>query len=412
MAEETTTSPQAAPEWLFWLTLALIFVAPEQISHVLHPNHPLFISVPDVLATLAVLVWLGWVTLNGQWRKLSWAPRHVWAFLAVAIISGMAAQSLGGAAKQIFQFVLYFAGVYMLFTNVLTDEHRRRLAVRTLLLATSLVVLYGLAQYLIAHDPAAVTSAFESRGAYSGFLAIALPLFFGLLLWSEVTWERCWAGAVVVIGALTIMLPPLIWVLAISLAVVSITWARRQRMVAALGFIAVFMLVTLAFAPLNQRVPAAGEKPPPLVKKRWIEWMPALTMMANNFALGVGTGNYQKNVDQNFGYLPNVHKSEKDTNSLFLVIGSSMGFAGLVCLLALMGHFWRVSGSLWEFGGTSWGRALTCGLWAMTVAIPLANLFTSTCVRGTALVWVLAYALINSLERSAAENEPLVAETE
>ena len=190
--------------------------------------------------------------------------------------------------------------------------------------------------------------------------------------------------------------------------------------------------MTLALAPLNQKAfhemlnpyeegpvfktmqagggtveaaPNGGNQSGQLiVKKRWIEWMPALTMMAQNFPLGIGTGNYQLNIGQPefYGFLPNVHKSEADTANLFLVTGSTMGFAGLVCLLAFMGRYCQAAAALWAPGRSPWGRALSCGLWGMALAIPCTNLFASTFVRGTALVWALGYALIASLARETA----------
>jgi len=218
-----------------------------------------------------------------------------------------------------------------------------------------------------------------------------------------------------------------VWVLALAVALMAISWGRGHMTLGTIGFTAVFLLVTLTLAPLNQKAfreminpyeegpiyktmqvgsdpdsaDEGNEPDQPLVKKRWVEWMPALTMMAQNFPLGIGTGNYQLNIGQPefYGFLPNVHKSEADTNNLFLVIGSTMGFAGLVSLLAFMGYFWRQAGSLWSLGQSPWGRALVCGLWGMAIAIPCANLFTSTFVRGTALVWAFGYALIGALAR-------------
>ncbi|MEI6501859.1 MAG: O-antigen ligase family protein [Armatimonadota bacterium] len=426
MAEETTTQASPVPDWLYWLSLALLFVAPCQYAYAVDVKHGPFIAYVDILACLVVGLWLLRVLILGQWRSLVWAPRHVWALIAVAIISGFGAQNLKSAALEIVQFVLYFAAVYMLFTNALNTDARRRTAVRALLLATTLVVLYGLFQYVTATDLIAVKSTFGSRGAYSGFLTIVLPLFFGLVLFSELTWERYWAGAVVVLGALTILLPPLVWILALIIAAMALNWGHGRTVPAVLGFAAIFLLVTLSVVPLNRQAfremanpyeegpifktmgveQTEGNKPDaPIVKKRWIEWMPGLTMLAQNFVLGIGTGNYQLNIGQPeyYGFLPNVHKSEADTNNLFLVVAGTMGFAGLVCLLAFMGHFWQYTGHLWEFGQTPWGRALTCGLWGMALAIPCANLFTSTFVRGTALVWAFGYALIGSLAEQATQ---------
>lgn len=415
------------PDWLFRLALVLLFLAPGQFAYAVDKKHGPFVAYVDVLACLLVGLWGLWVMVTGRLKTLVWAPRHVWALIGVAVLAGIGAVNLKSAALEIIQLGLYFGAVYMLFVNTLTTDGRRRTAVRTLLLATSLVVLYGLFQYFTADDPTQLTATFGSRGAYSGFLAIVLPLFLGLVLFSELRWERYWAGAVIVLGALTMMLPPLVWVLALVVVLVAVQWTRGRTTGSVLAGTAVFLVLTTSFLPLNHRVlremlnpyeegpiyktMAVGEDPQsegnkpaqPIVKKRWIEWMPALTMLAQNFPLGIGTGNYQENIGQYYGFLPDVHKSEADTLNLFLVTGAAMGFAGLVALLALMGHFWQHTGNLWEFGQRPWGRALTCGLWGMALALPCANLFTSTFVRGTALVWVFGYALIGSLVEETAQ---------
>lgn len=245
MAEGVAPRATAAPEWLYRLSLLLLFVAPGQFAYAVDPKHGPFIAVADVVAVLVVGVWLLWALSSGAWRSLIWAPRHVWGLVAVAVFSGLGAGSLKEAALEIIQLLLYFVAVYMLFINLLTDDRRRRTAVRVLLAATSAVVLYGLVQYCTAADPVAVKASFGSRGALSGFLTIILPLFLGLALWSEVTWERWWAAAVLVLGALLILLPPLVWVLAAVLLATAVGWARGTRRLATVGSCVLFLFVTI-----------------------------------------------------------------------------------------------------------------------------------------------------------------------
>lgn len=408
----------AAPRPLYWLTLALVFVMPGQLSYAVDPKHGPFIAYADVLAALVAGVFVLWVLLARRWREVRWPPLALWAWVAVAALSGLGAVDLKSALLEIVQMLLYFGAVWMLFANVLTGDGERRTAVRTLLLATSLAVIYGLYQYATQAEPMAVKSLFQSRTAYSGFLMLVLPLFFGLTLWSELKWERWWTGIVVAAGALTILAPPIIWIVAVALVVMGLTWDRGQRAAYVLAGVAVFMLATLTLAPLNRDVlretlnpyeegpvyklvPSEDEteEAGPIIKKRWIEWMPSLNMLADNFVLGVGTGNYQTNIGQAayYGFLPNVKKSEPDTNSLYLVTAGSMGFAGLVALLAYLGVFWRLVKNLSAHAQTPWNRALSCGLYGACLALLMGGLFTSAFVRGTALVWALAFALAMSL---------------
>ena len=423
------------PRFLTWLALALIFVTPGQLAYAVDPKHGPFIALADVLAVMVgglFFLWVlfaglpeGWPTgLRGRLSRVSWPPLPAWAWVAVAVLSGLGAESPKAAALEIIQLVLYFGVVYMLFANVLVSEQQRRQAVRVLLVATTLAVGYALFQYFTANDPLAVKSLFQSRTAYSGFLVLVLPLFLGLTLWSELAWERYWCGLLAVVGGLTILAPPMVWVVAIVCVTMAATWGRSHLLVKAAAAALVFMAVTVALVPLNRQVfqdtldpyeegpvykvmqvageeGAADQTQGPIVKKRWIEWMPSLNMLAENFVLGVGAGNYQLNIGQPqyYGFLPNVKKSEPDTNSLYLVTAGSMGLAGLVCLLAFIGHYWHLAGSLWMHAQTPFGRALACGLYGACVALLIGSLFTSVFVRGTALAWALIFALIAGMAR-------------
>lgn len=495
-ATSAEARPVPVPRWLYWLTLVLILAVPGPTIYAVDRKHGPFIGLADVVAGLVGVVFVLWVLVGGapaagadgastpsalsrRLARVTWPPLPFWAWLVVAILSAAGAESLTAAAMEIVQLGLYFGVIYMLFANVLIDTSRQRQAVRVLLLATTVALLFGLVQYVQATSsnqvfrsldrnadevitadempfagagrgeqlaarlkqadtnkdgqvtqeefgagPQRVRAFFQSRSAYSGFLALVLPLFFGLTLWSELSWERYWSAALIVLGGLTILAPPVIWVLAVVLIVMSATWSRSV-LTAKVALAAVaFMAVTLTCAPLNRQVLRETLNPyeegpiyklmltegedaaqqGPLVKKRWIEWLPALNMLGDRFVFGVGAGNYQLGIGQYYGYLPNVKKTEPDTNNLYLVTAGSMGFAGLICLVAFLGYFWRLAGNLWMHGQGPWDRALACGLYGACLALLTVNLFTSVFVRGTALAWALIIGLImaRAHERTAA----------
>lgn len=415
MSQDAGAPYRETPAWSFWAVLVPLALAPGQLAYALDPKHGPFIAYVDVLAAFVVAAWGLWALLTGRLRQLLWPPRQTWALLAVAVVSGIAAESLKAAALEIIQLVLYFVLAYMLFADVLQSERRRRVALLVLLAGTSVAILHGLTQYMAAVEPASVKATFQSRTAYSAFLVMVLPLFYGLLLRSVRLWERLWAGAALIVGALTILSPGLLFVLLLVLAVVTVVWGARGRIWAFVPVAALFGLLTIVWLPLNRQVhqelldpyeqgdihklmdaDTVLESSQRIVKKRWIEWMPALNMMAENFLLGVGTGNYQLNIGrpEYYGFLPNVKKSEPDTNNLYLVAGSSMGFAGLVALMAFMGYFaWRAV-NLWQHTESNEEMVWAAGLYGLALAIPLVNVFSSLFVRGTSLVWALGYALI------------------
>lgn len=409
-----TAARREPPAWLQGAVLVLLAVAPGQLAYARDPKHGPFIALVDVLAALIIALWGLWTLGTGRLRQLSWPPRQTWALLAVFVLAGFGAESPKAAVIETAQFTLYFVLAYMLFADVVRGDRRLRQALYVLLAATSVAILHGLWQYLHATDPMAVKATFQGRHAYSGFLVMMLPLCYALLLRAGKTWERVWGGVALVAGAVTILAPGLLYLLILVLAVVSVTWGQRRALWSFLVAVVAFLAITLTWLPLNRQVArellnpyeqgpiyktmdaSATTGDQPVVKKRWIEWLPALNMMSENFLLGVGTGNYQLNIGRPdyYGFLPNVKKSEADTNNLYLVVASSMGFVGLVALLAFLGYFaWRAT-NLWMHSEMAVERVWAAGLNGMALAIPLVCVLSSLLVRGTALVWALGYAII------------------
>jgi O-antigen ligase len=135
---------------------------------------------------------------------------------------------------------------------------------------------------------------------------------------------------------------------------------------------------------------SANGQAPPIVKKRWLELYPALAMIADKPLLGVGAGNYQLSIGEAnyWGYLPNAKKTEPDTNNLYLVIGGSMGLAGLACLVAMLYYFWNLAAA-----SASRGDPFSVGLTAALAVLAVVIFFTPLLVRGAAVGWSALMAL-------------------
>ena len=393
--------------------MLLIVLAPSQFSHALDPKHGPFVLYADVLAGLLFVAWAVWVLMRGRLRALVLPPTALWALLVVAVLSAAGATSLTRAAVEIVQLGLYFVAIFAMFADVVHGRHRLGVAVKALGVATTVVVLWGLYHYFTAADPAHVQGPFGNGNVYSGFLAMVLPLFFGTALWVENLNQRVWFIGLVVVGAFTMLAGPQFWCLVVVLLLVSAmkSWRSTGH---SLAVAAVFLALTLSLAPRNYQAlvtevvdpiergevfkdtTAPGEEPPPLVKKRWLEWQPALNMLGENFLLGVGVGNYQESIGEGryYGFLPNAKKTEPDTNNLYLVIASSTGFVGLVCFAGFLGYFIGAARRLRVALTDSWGQGLASGLTGAVYAIVLVNIFSSLFVRGNCLFWALLLAMI------------------
>lgn len=425
MAEKNSSEPR--DRWLWPAIVVLILVAPSQFSYALDPKHGPFILYADVLAALIFAAWGIALLAQGRLRDLVLPPAALWALLVVAGLSALGATSLKASVVEIAQLALYFVAIFAMFAEVLRDRRRIGVAVKTLALATTVVVLWGLYHYLTQVDAAQVRGPFGNRNVYSGYLAMVLPLLFGMGLWMEQANQRAWFYGLVAVGAFTMLAGPQFWCLALVLLAMAAIKSWRT-----VGYFlviaAAFLGLILTVAPRNYKCVVRevldpiergevykampGEPPVTLVKKRWLEWQPALSMLAGNLALGVGVGNYQENIGQYYGFLPNAKKTEPDTSNLYLVMGSSMGFMGLVCLVAFLGHFVSAARRLWLKVNDGWGQGLAAGLAGSMYAVVVVNLFSSLFVRGNSLVWALLLAMIASVAARGAASGPGSEETD
>ncbi len=415
-------------EQLLWpLVIVLVLVAPSQYSYALDPKDGPFILYADLFAAAIVGLWAILVLAGRRRDRIVRPPAALWALIGVAVLSGLGATSLKSAAVEIAQLVLYFVAVYALLADVLRGQHRIVVAAKALAIATTVVVAVALYQYLTAADAADVRGTFGNRNVYGAYLAMVLPLLYGIAIWTRDTVHRSWFLVVVAAGAVTMLAGVQFWCMALVMLVLSALKSLRALSYYLLA-VAVFIAIAVSVLPQNRialfsevadpiergevyHVPA-GQEPPTLIKKRWLEWQPALSMLADNFALGVGTGNYQLHIGSYYGRIPNAKKTEPDTNNLYLVIGSSMGFPGLVAFVAWLGHFWRLAERNWQQAHDGWSMGICWGLLGSVYAIAVVNLFSSLFVRGNSVVWALIFAMVASVHVRGFEGRPALEEAD
>lgn len=435
--EQQTTEP--ARPTLFELGLfALIVLSCSQLGYSVHPRLGPHIAAADVLCAVLFVAWALSMTLRRRWRTLVWPPPVVWAWLVVAVLSvSMAVLDAAGSVSfghlraafiQVAQIALYFGAAYMMFVNVFDSVARMRRAAAVLLGALTVVVAWGLMDYLLQPDPMEVKAGFANRNIYSGFLVMTIPLLFGIAIHERSRQQLGWVAVVGALAVLTMLGPPHVWLLAGILC--WIAWARGGRIRAQAVPVVVACAVVVSVAlPRNHganvvelldvyereelfKLDIPGEEAmdewadedeerPLIVKRRWLEWQPALTMMADNLPLGVGAGNYQTHINeaQYYGPLPNVRKIEPDTGNFYLVIGATMGLAGLICVIAVLAWFWNLAGSLWLRANSRIERGMAAGLHGALLGIIAANIFSSLFVRGVSIVWALVFAMITVAAR-------------
>ncbi|MFW5867624.1 MAG: O-antigen ligase family protein [Armatimonadota bacterium] len=418
-------------EDLLWpLTVVLVLVAPSQFSYALDPKDGPFILYADLFAAALFALWALLVLLKRRWGAIIKPPTAIWALLAVAAISALGASSPMSAAVEIAQLGLYFVAVYALFADVVRGQHRLVLIAKAVAIGTTVAIGFALYQYLTVDDPMQVRGTFANRNVYSAYLAMVLPLLYGIAIWAHDTTQRLWFIAVVVLGAVTMLGGLQFWCLVFVLLVLSALKSLRSLgyyLVGAVLLIVLFMSVLhtnrdAVLAEVTDPIERGevhklgpGHEDTVVLKMRWLEWYPALVMTAENFPTGVGAGNYQRHIGESsyWGVVPRATKIEPDTNNLYLVIAASTGFLGLVALLAWLGHFWRMAEENWTEAKDAWSMGVCWGLLGGVYGIMLVNIFSSLFVRGTSLVWALIFAMIASVSIRGFEGRtPEVRESE
>lgn len=382
--------------------ICILLLGPSQYSFEIAPRT--FVSPVDPVVWLALLALLfsrNRPTLRELIRSL---PVTGMCFLVLAALSLLRAENLLKGVKEIFQFVEYFVAAYLVFVGSLRDPALRHVSFRMAGVAATLILLLALIQYGVPFFPDfRVAGTFGNSNVLGGFLALTMPVWFGLLacvrrpffsLWHLV----CLAGSAFVLlagGA----------AVGVMVAVLLVAAFRGTRTI--LFAVVVMVLVCLFAWPHMPRTnseafiqSASLYDNDGAPTQRYTEWQAALFMTRENPLLGVGAGNYQDNIGMHYGYLPSPeHAAEPDSQNLYLVLASSCGIPALLffaaLLLEIMSRAVRryyvetdpmLKGLLIGVAGSMVAFAIAC-IWSPLlvrgIGIPLAFLFAMTTLRSS-----------------------------
>ena len=349
------------------VALLALALAPTQHGLVLGGIH---VTLADLL--LAAAFGLALLTPGFLRRR---PPAENVAFVLLAALSALFGGSLRDGLKEWLQIALYFlVGERVVATALeLGGEKWRHRACAVFLASGAAVLILALAQYF-GEDPdvfplclrpgLAVRGAFGNNNVLCGFLALLLPFAFSLALEGGRPW---WLRAVLVLlvaaGLLTMLSGA---ALAIVAAVLSATAFRRNRILgAATALVLLGALFLVApelprdnFTAAVQSAElyhsdagsvrysdeengvltwAAGEP-----TRRYPEWQAALTMSFERPLVGVGPGAYQKSIGPFYDVIPRATgPNEPDTQNLYLVLASTMGYPALFAFLAILYAAWN-----------------------------------------------------------------------
>ncbi|HPB10167.1 MAG TPA: O-antigen ligase family protein [Kiritimatiellia bacterium] len=356
-----------------WGALLTLCAAPTQWTLINNPR----LGPADLLLAATAGVWGLDILLTRGWRRL-WAARPHWTHLLFAVCVGAAAcvaASRGEAFKELVQIIEYFIVGAMVFTAFLHErdsavaDASRRAALPlfpVLGAVTAAVLALAALQYVAAEghrsiarfaepktldvivnvlggwqSPLLVGGTFGNRNVLGGFLALALPLAAaGALGGARGIVARGGCALLLLAGLALTLSGAAYW--AVVIAVAALAAARGVR-----TFIPVAAALVLWQTAVLPRLPrendlchfesvalydSAGQP-----ARRYPEWQAAASMILTHPWLGVGPGNYQRQVGPFYGQVPNATgPAEPDIQNLYLVLGATCGLPALLAFWALL----------------------------------------------------------------------------
>ena len=137
------------------------------------------------------------------------------------------------------------------------------------------------------------------------------------------------------------------------------------------------------------------------IKQSVLEQQAALNMMGAFPLLGVGLGNFQKNVSQYYGELPKTNTTEPNIHNGYLVIGATTGLFGLVVLIYIFAKALAPYRQKRYNSNVIFDSSWSCGVLGSISALMVYNFFFDILVSGITIyfVWILFSSQGNDQER-------------
>jgi hypothetical protein len=401
------------------------------------------LTLADVVIWLAGVLLLARILLRRNFRSLGSLPPAAVVLVLLAALSMLFAENKLTAIADVVQYVEYFIVFYLAAVAVLTTKERLRLAVLLWLAVGSAVILWALIHYQAAsRDALHVSGPFLNRNVLGGYLAMLLPLSWGLMLDSRSV-SICVQSLVLAVLALVVMLAGGPWIAAL-VGMGVITFARSPKLFP-LFAVGILMLVLVLFPALprdnvrvlatslypwdeTQKDPTPDATPSPTgvpapgatnlfdarrLNPRYVEWQAAMKFLTpgahrelgmsrarhmRHLLLGVGIGNYQLNIGRYYGFLPkpNANTTEPDTNNLYLVLAMSVGIPAALAFLWLVGTFLHRAAASRRAASDDFLRGLCLGGAGALTSLLVTNVFTGTLVHGSGPAMILLFAFVSA----------------
>jgi len=221
------------------LAILLILVMGSQLGLALPMGKArLPITIADAVLALA-LVGVALQLLSRRGRGLRLPPVQAFVLVAIACVAATRSASRLEAAKEALQLAEYVLVAYFVFTNIAEMSHLKPFFL-AFAAATGLTVLWALWHYLRCESPLDVRAGFLNRNALGAFLALSLPVLYGLALHIPSLLARVALLAIVAVGLMVNLSGGAVLVTLLVLGFLSAVRGERVLLLyaAALGIVA------------------------------------------------------------------------------------------------------------------------------------------------------------------------------
>ncbi len=162
------------------------------------------VTIADVVLAVA-LVGAALHVLARRFRGMRLPPLPAFAFVAVAFVALARTSPLGlDAVKEPLQLIEYFLAAYFVFVNIAETRDLRPMLAAFALTTAGVVVWAGI-HYLAVQSPFDVRGSYANRNLLGAFLAIALPMLYGIALHAR-RWRWRIPLLAIVVGGLAVNL--------------------------------------------------------------------------------------------------------------------------------------------------------------------------------------------------------------
>ncbi len=379
---------------VFPFSIGINIISPDDLDH---PIIAVNISLADLIIYFLFLLWFFKLLIYKEFKRIHLPPLSLVLLVCITIISFVNATSLINWVKESVKFIEYFLLLYLLFVNNFKSISRRTIFF-IIYIFTSIILLVAFVQHTILNaEVYLIRGVFRNRNFLGAYLCMTIPIIYNELLHTSKGFVKIWMALILILTLWILVSGSAIFAILVGLGFVSWKYGKKifilfltsalaisllypicfltKNKKAINSFLSIyeqgsinknyykrltmlgdleknilvkkiigknFLLITSdnyvnAFLPLNQ----VGDRYKKYdqeknIKNRYIEMLASLNMMAENTLIGIGAGNFQNHIGSYYFKLPKINTAEPGQNNGYLIIGSTIGFFGLVTVVWLL----------------------------------------------------------------------------